>query len=131
MGQYFLLVNKSKKEYICPHCIECGAKLWEWCASIQSGIALYLLRTSSERGGGDIDDIKDYPSAGRWAGDKIYLVGDYDKSKLYHKARKTYKNISIEVMKEYQKFIGKEIIPPDARECKACKSENRKEDKNE
>jgi hypothetical protein len=103
MGQYFLLVNKFKKEYICPHCIECGAKLWEWCDSIQSGIALYLLRTSSEE---EVVILmyKRLSFSRRWAGDKIYLVGDYDKSKLYHKARKTYKNISIEVMKEYQKL---------------------------
>ena len=47
----------------------------------QAGIFPFLLRQSNEGGGGDIQ--KEYATAGRWAGDRITLVGDYDESKLW------------------------------------------------
>ena len=41
---------------------------------------------------------------GRWAGDEVYLVGDYDSSKLYDEAR-SYRNISRELADEWNDFI--------------------------
>lgn len=134
MGQYFLIVNKTKKEYVDPHCIGGGAKLWEICANNEAGILPYLLRQSSGRGGGDIkmnpeqykhtydSCVKDesgkklfvemfgdkptiYEYAGHWAGDRITVVGDYDDSKLYDIAESKYRNISHELKEEYNKFI--------------------------
>jgi hypothetical protein len=46
--------------------------------------------------------------AGRWAGDPIYLVGDYDSSKLYDKARAHYTNIAKRLVDEYNRFIRME-----------------------
>jgi hypothetical protein len=81
------------------------AKLWEWCVNPTAGIFPYLLRKSSERGGGDIEFASPY-FAGRWAGDEVYLVGDYDESDLYEKARTAYRNISRELAVEYNQFIA-------------------------
>jgi hypothetical protein len=104
MGQYFIAVNKTKKEYIRSWDIGGVAKLWEWCVNRTAGIFPYLLRKSNEGGGGDINlDNPQY--AGRWAGDEVYLVGDYDESKLYETAQSDYHNIAKGLAKEYNEFV--------------------------
>ena len=81
MGQYHLTCNLSKKEWLDPHRLGDGLKLWEQGAS-QGGIlnALHaLLAVSNGRGGGDY--ITSYPEfVGRWGGDRIAIVGDYAKA---------------------------------------------------
>lgn len=114
MGQYFRAVNVSKREYVSPWDIGFGAKLWEWCANQGAGIFPYLLRKSSSGGGGDINfDGTGY--AGRWAGDEVYLVGDYDESRLYQQTGSGYTNIAPGLVEEYNRFIElKELMlePP-------------------
>ncbi len=105
MGQYFYAVNETKKEYVSPWDIGGVAKLWEWCVNKWAGIFPYLLRKSSEGGGGDRDtSTTEY--AGRWAGDTVYLVGDYDESKLFDKAQREFTNISNPLAKEYNDFVA-------------------------
>lgn len=53
MGQYFVAVNKTKKEFICPWCVGGCAKLWEWAANPWGGLFTILLRQSDATGGGD------------------------------------------------------------------------------
>lgn len=104
MGQYHLTVNLKKKEFINPHRLGDGLKLWEQLASGNIGKALIvLLAHPAQRGGGDLDvdqnwhgperDMKkhatqpapmptDYKSIaartiGRWRGDPIAIIGDY------------------------------------------------------
>ena len=123
MGQYFKAVNTNKQEYVCPWCIGGGAKLWEWAANTQGSIFTLLLRKSSATGGGDFggpaqqlielndttsfsdvlakavaqegEEISTPPESivGRWAGDPVFLVGDYDDSGLY------------ELSKSYRTFL--------------------------
>ena len=109
MGQYFRAVNVSKKEYVSPWDIGGLAKLWEWCANRTAGIFPYLLRKSNESGGGDISH-PDAKYAGRWAGDEVYLVGDYDESDLYEKAGNEFTNISQPLVEEYNNFIEVEEL---------------------
>lgn len=100
-----MAVNTTKKELVRSWDIDGLAKLWEWCANRQAGIFPYLLRKSNESGGGDIDDPKpEY--AGRWAGDAVYLIGDYDESGLYQQANSSYKSIAKGLVAEYNRFIG-------------------------
>lgn len=82
MGQYHYPVNLTKKEFFSPHKLGCGFKLVEqasWGAPGGVGDALILLcAASSGRGGGDFaDDAESLKYVGRWAGDRIALVGDY------------------------------------------------------
>lgn len=106
MGQYWMPVNLDKKECIQPHKLGTGLKLWEQLANHPgTGSALVILCAAmpEARGGGDFDldenwhgpertfpahNIspgpmpEDYTTVakrtiGRWAGDRIALVGDY------------------------------------------------------
>jgi len=104
MGQYFRLINYDKKEYVDPWKIGGLAKLFEWCANRQAGVIPFLLRKSSEGGGGDIQ--KDYRTSGRWADDRIALVGDYDATGDYDRAEKEFRPIHNELRRDYNDFVG-------------------------
>lgn len=81
MGQYHFTVNLDKEEFVDPHKIGCGLKLWEQLANHPStGTALIVLTAvSNGHGGGDlaVDD-----AIGRWGGDHIAIVGDYGEEEL-------------------------------------------------
>lgn len=108
MGQYWYVVNLDKKEFVHPHKLGTGLKLWEQLANHPgTGAALIVLCAAmpEQRGGGDFDlnanwhgperkdftkegptpdPVGDEPYAaiakrtiGRWAGDRIALIGDY------------------------------------------------------
>ena len=77
MGQYWKPVNLDKREFIDPHKLGDGLKLWEQLASHPgTGAALIVLCAAmpAPRGGGDLDAD---PVIGRWAGDRVALIGDY------------------------------------------------------
>lgn len=81
MGQYHLTVNLDKREFINPHKIGLGLKLLEQCGFKGStgDILFMLLACSNGRGGGDIST--DFPELiGRWAGDRIAVIGDYSEA---------------------------------------------------
>lgn len=107
MGQYWQVVNLDKHEYLDQYKLGTGAKLWEQLATHPgTGAALIILCAAmpEARGGGDLDmegpnwhgieretATIDPPqldesymtmarrTIGRWAGDRIALVGDYAK----------------------------------------------------
>jgi hypothetical protein len=80
MGQYHMLVNLDKKEFVHPHQIGNGLKLheqvgWDYATST---VLVMLLAASSGRGGGD---FRDHELVGSWAGDRLAFIGDYAESK--------------------------------------------------
>lgn len=107
MGQYWKPVNLDKREFVNPHKLGSGLKLWEQLANAPGvGAALTVLTAACQerRGGGDFDIEENwhgperkapgehnlspgpmpdsYPeiakrTIGRWAGDRIAIVGDY------------------------------------------------------
>ena len=85
MGQYFKVVNKTKKEYLSPYTFGNGAKMWEIVASgkgVLQGLGLLLAEGHYIDG----DETPTHKSLiGRWVGDSITMVGDYAKCELYHK----------------------------------------------
>lgn len=104
MGQYWLPVNLDKREFILPHRLATGLTLWEQLATHPgTGAALIVLCAAmpEARGGGDFaidpEDSDEAYSAiarrtvGRWAGDRIALIGDYahesDLPAEFHAAR--------------------------------------------
>jgi len=82
MGQYHLIANIDKHEFIHPHRFGDGLKLLEFgCSATGTTTGLtILLAASNGRGGGDLN-IDENPGAGevvgRWAGDRIAIIGDY------------------------------------------------------
>jgi hypothetical protein len=77
MGQYWKPVNLDKREFINPHKLGCGLKLWEQLANHPgTGTALLILQAAMPegRGGGDLEEDE---VIGRWAGDRVVLIGDY------------------------------------------------------
>lgn len=83
MGQYHLVVNLDKREYLHPHQLGDGLKLMEQAMSGPGGTgsALLLLLAVSNgeegRGGGDFHVAGFTDVVGRWGGDRIAVVGDY------------------------------------------------------
>ncbi|EMI21172.1 hypothetical protein RMSM_01896 [Rhodopirellula maiorica SM1] len=149
MGQYFKAINLDKQEYVCPWCIGGGAKLWEWAVNSQGAIFTLLLRQSTETGGGDfagpgpqVIELKDgddlsciigkavaregmpirLPAesiVGRWAGNRVTLIGDYDESGLYQKA-KQYTNISEPLVEAWNRFVDFDDAKLEYREDCSC-----------
>ena len=102
MGQYFILVNVDKKEYINPLDLHSGMKYVEMIWSIPK-IWWFLLRMSNRTGGGDVD-VGSYKYLGRWALDRVVVVGEYDSSDLFKETKLSCKNISEMIKDEYKRF---------------------------
>lgn len=103
MGQYFTLINETKKEFVCVYCANGVAKWYEWVFNTQFKLLGLLIRRSNEGGGGDIHSTHEDVIQGSWAGDKISLVGDYDESGLFDKAYSEYKNITEPLLEAWNK----------------------------
>lgn len=105
MGQYYYVVNMDKKQYLHPRKFHEGLKATEFGYDRRTISALHALLTKSDGGGGG--DYQDDPTGviGSWAGDRIWIVGDYDSSKLFDKAATEYEEISAKIIpilkKEY------------------------------
>lgn len=80
MGQYHIVVNLDKRQYLHAHSMDSGLKLMEWNAGPVTMALSLLLSTSNGLGGGDFRlGPKGDPRnlIGSWAGDRIVVAGDY------------------------------------------------------
>ena len=108
-----MAVNYDKKEFVDPWKIHGIAKLVEWCGNPQAGVFPFLLRKSSDGGGGDYPGAARYAEyCGRWAGDRVALIGDYDESNLWEQLdpdneASEWTDISLGLLEEYNEFMGK------------------------
>lgn len=86
MGQYHILVNFTKREFVNPHSLGNGAKLLEnvgFNTSLSSALFM-LMAVSNNRGGGDFRAEDNYNRTakkrkviGSWGGDCVAVIGDY------------------------------------------------------
>lgn len=80
MGQYRILANWDKKEWVDPHKIGLGLKQAEQIGAFHASmgdIPYLLVSISNGRGGGDVPTEGLEDILGRWAGDRVLVVGDY------------------------------------------------------
>jgi len=108
MGQYYLIANLDKKQFLHPHKCGDGLKLMEFACSANGTLTALaiLLADGNNRGGGDLRS--DHPVIGSWAGDRIAVAGDYaDEGKftsdpgrnLYRVAHDGYTDISRQALR--------------------------------
>lgn len=92
MGQYHIVANLDKMEVLHPHELGSGLKLWEIMANtpgVGAALIVLLASHSNGNGGGDLSrDIDDQLPEndriiGRWRGDRVVFVGDYDDNITY------------------------------------------------
>ena len=96
MGQYFIIVNLRKREYIHPHDLKRGAKLLEISKDpIIYGLMSLLQAKNKE---------KTALYVGSWANDKILFIGDSEDSSFFKQVVVSFKNISKEAYNEYLNF---------------------------
>ena len=93
MGQYFIIANLDKREYIHPHDLKYGAKLIEISndKTIKELIS-FLLKTKAK---------ENNLYSGRWARNKIILVGDFEDYSLFRQIIWEFRNISKDVHSEF------------------------------
>jgi hypothetical protein len=110
MGQYFLLVNKTKKQYLYGNTFGDGIKGHEilWNGTMLKALGFLLMKSDS----GDDYDLFQNPMCGYWAGDEIVIIGDYDSSKLYTEANATYRDISTTVINSMLSLDNTELYFP-------------------
>jgi len=109
MGQYYKVVNITKKQYISPHAFNDGAKLMEFgCSAMgtMTGLVL-LLANGNGRGGGDFHGIDPNGLVGSWAGDQIVISGDYSDDGVFCPDGVTNKNLYTLATEEFEDISAK------------------------
>lgn len=109
MGQYYKIVNPAKKEYLNPSSFGDGLKLQDFGnGSFGTMFALALLLSSgNNQGGGDLSSND--PLIGSWAGDPIYILGDYSDKMVEISGIANVKNDTLNTMLYKKKYKFKDI----------------------
>jgi hypothetical protein len=118
MGQYFVLANHTREEYVNPHTVGDMYKQVEIVLGTGNlnKLALFLM-TDGRVDGGAI--------RGRWGGDYVTLVGDYRHSAKppelpkpsypsWDKIHETYRDVGREVVEEFNAWVTAEGCPEEA-----------------
>lgn len=106
MGQYFIVVNLDKQEYLHAHAFGQGLKLGEFTHG-GNGCMAALAVLLADNGAGE-----ESASLGRWLGDRVAIVGDYGatpdhfgiesatEETMYSHARECFKDVSLDVVRD-------------------------------
>jgi hypothetical protein len=108
MGQYYRVVNITKKQIIDPYIFGSGMKLMEFTSdgmSVMQGLGI-LLADGNNRGGGDLRSSN--PVIGSWAGDKIVVTGDYADDGKFLLKRNSHMNL-YDFSKNFED-VSKEVV---------------------
>lgn len=78
VGQYYLLVNPDKKQFVHSHDVKSSFRDFRGLKLMEMGyddIIPLLIAHGNGKGGGDFQGNS--PLVGSWAGDRVILTGDY------------------------------------------------------
>ncbi|MHC5543243.1 hypothetical protein ACYOEI_33900 [Singulisphaera rosea] len=90
MGEYFMIVNPDKGQYLDSNALGTSVKLDGLIASPLPKILVWLLADGAPLTGGT-------PMRGSWAGDRLIVAGDEGPSEpVYRRAHAEYRDITIE-----------------------------------
>lgn len=110
MGQYYLIVNEDKKEYLDPRSFDDGKKLTEFGFSgfgTMTALAALLAESNDKGNGGDIPS--DSELIGRWCGDKIVIAGDYSEQVKITKMGSEPKTLNLYDAVNWEEIVYKDI----------------------
>ena len=111
MRRQYYIVNLDRKEYLDPSKVNyCPSlHLWQIAANNCLGVLALLLRQGGSCGNGDIE--KPYANAGRWAGQRIAIVGRNDPSGIFEQCRQgIYREITEEIREDWNDFIQRDRL---------------------
>ncbi len=84
MGQYWKVFNLDKKEMLVPSKFDDGRKFGEFAYSgsgTMTALATLLAAPSAMGAGGGDDSRSEW--TGRWIGDRVVIIGDYNEDPEY------------------------------------------------
>lgn len=106
MGQTWVIANLDRREFIDPHHLGDGGKLWEFAfrAHGPTNVAIALLLAKRPTlPDGEVVGVR----AGSWCGNRITIVGDYDEEEYEKIAGMVgYANISVEVVEMVRRYLA-------------------------
>jgi hypothetical protein len=94
MGEYYVIADLDRSEYISGHSIGVSGKLDGILGEPVSGMLVWLLAKTAY--------IDKPPFQGRWSEDRIIVAGDEgDAAELFERCRQSFMDITIPVFEEY------------------------------
>lgn len=109
MGQYYKIVNPAKRQYLNPSNFGDSLKLQAFgngAYGTMYALAL-LLASGNGQGGGDLNSNN--PLIGSWAGDPIYVLGDYSDEIVILEGVENPRQYTLNTMVDMKKFKFKDI----------------------
>jgi hypothetical protein len=102
---YFIVVNRDKKEYITSW--DLGSSYCFWLKSKVFNVLQFLIWDIKE-------DEKEhfligYKYLGRWVGDLVYLYVEYTQKQALNNIDEKYRNITYDLIKEVDDYLHKDL----------------------
>ncbi|MFC6906870.1 hypothetical protein [Halalkalicoccus tibetensis] len=113
--QSYVLANLDREEYFDPRYLGGGREFDELLGSTVPSAVVYLLHESDATE--TDDDVRAaHPNLGRWADDRVIVIGDLDSSDLHAEVRShhTWTEISSEIRDELNEYLGSADVDPDS-----------------
>jgi hypothetical protein len=93
MDEYFIIVNRTKREFINPCTFGDGIQWEQLSGGRFGGLAAMALLLRANRPG-ETNDV-----VGRWIGDDVFVLGEYADAEMFDDAIASWDDISLKVLR--------------------------------
>jgi hypothetical protein len=93
MTEYFIIVNRTKQEFINPCTFGDGLQWEQMCGARFGGLSAMALLLRANKPGESNDIV------GRWIGDDVAVLGEYADAELFDDAVVSWNDISFKVLR--------------------------------